>query len=466
MIKHYHFIGIGGVGMGTIASLLIAKGHTVSGSDLKESDFTAKLREQKAKISIGHDAKNVEHPDFVVYSSAVNKDNPERVAAAQKKIPVLKRAQLLAQLMESEKGITVAGAHGKTTTTSMISFLLIRAGLEPTTAVGGLINNGKTYNSNLGRGQYFVAEVDESDGSFLYFSPFCSVITNIDFEHIDYYQSWDNILSAYRTFIGRTKPDGYIFAYGQDARLCLLLSESGRRFTTYGFSKENDVFAFNETLTGRSLSFDCVYKGKDIGRFDLSIPGKHNILNALACIGVSRQLGIDVEIIRQALREFKGVRRRFQLKIDVNDIMVIDDYGHHPTEIKATIETAKSLGRKRVITVFQPHRYTRTKFLMEEFVKSLSASDCLVITDIYAASEEVIPGVTSEKLCELIRASGKSEVVYLKKEKIVDYLLDNIRKGDLVLTLGAGDITRISDNLAQKLNDRAAEPVTALKNES
>lgn len=465
MSQHYHFIGIGGVGMGTIASLLIAKGHKVSGSDLKESDFTIRLREQKAKISIGHDANNVENPDFVVYSSAVGKDNPERLAAAQKKIPVLKRAQLLAQLMESEKGITVAGAHGKTTTTSMISYCLIRAGLEPTTAVGGLINNGKTYNSNLGSGKYFVAEVDESDGSFLYFSPFCSVITNIDFEHVDYYQNWDNILSAYRTFISHTKPDGHIFAYGQDERLCSLLLESGRRFTTYGFSKENDVFAFNETLNGRFLSFDCVYKGKNIGRFDLSIPGRHNILNALACIGVSRQLGIDPETIRQALREFKGVRRRFQLKADVNDVVVIDDYGHHPTEIRATIETAKSFGRKRVITVFQPHRYTRTKFLMEEFVKSLKLSDFLVITDIYAASEEAIPGVTSEKLCELIRASGKPEVIYLKKEKIIDYLLGNIHKGDLVLMLGAGDITRISDNLAQKLNDKTSEPAVLLKSQ-
>ncbi|HOW34810.1 MAG TPA: UDP-N-acetylmuramate--L-alanine ligase [Candidatus Omnitrophota bacterium] len=463
MNKHYHFIGIGGVGMGTIASLLIAKGYRVSGSDLKESDFTAKLREQKAKISIGHDAKNIESPDFVVYSSAVSRDNPERVAAEQKKIPVLQRAQLLAQLMESEKGITVAGAHGKTTTTSMISYCLIRAGLNPTTAVGGMINNDKTYNSNLGSGQYFVAEVDESDGSFLYFSPFYSVITNIDFEHVDYYHSWDNILSAYRTFIARTKADGCIFAYGQDMRLRSLLSESGRRFTTYGFSKENDVVASHEKLNGRSLGFDCAYKGRNIGRFDLSIPGKHNILNALACICVSMQMGIDLEVIRESLREFKGVRRRFQLKTDVNDIMVIDDYGHHPTEIKATIETAKSLGRKRVVTVFQPHRYTRTKFLMEEFVKSLSASDCLVITDIYAASEEVIPGVTSEKLCELIRASGKPEVIYLKKERIIDYLLDNVRKGDLVLTLGAGDITRISDAFAQKLNDRNVEPIAMVK---
>lgn len=438
--------------MGAIALLLQAKGHQVSGSDIKESEYTGKLREGGAEIFIGHDAKNISHPSVVVYSSAIHKDNPELIAAQKKNIPIVQRAQVLAQLMETEKGITIAGAHGKTTTTSMISYLLIKADIHPTTAVGGIVNGG-AYNANLGDGRFFVAEVDESDGSFLYFAPFYSIITNIDFEHVDYYGTWDAILNAYRKFIEKTNPSGRLFVCGEDARLMTLVKESRRSCTRYGFEPTNDIYAINFMNQGYFSSFECVYKGKNIGTFHLKIPGKHNILNSLACIALGLELSIDLEIIRRSLEEFSGAKRRFQLKGDINDIMVVDDYGHHPTEIKATLEAAKSFGRKRVVVVFQPHRYTRTKFLMEEFVKSLSNSDYLILTDIYAASEDPIEGVSTQALYEKMKALNHPTVVYLKKDEILGHLSEIVRRGDLVLTLGAGDVTKISDDLAKQLRE-------------
>jgi len=449
-VKHFHFIGIGGAGMGTLASLLVAKGFSISGSDLKESEFTSKLKSQGAKVFIGHDAKHIAGADCVVYSSAIKKDNPEFTSTLQNGIPILQRAQLLAELMEKEKGITVAGAHGKTTTTSMISCLLVNAGFKPTTAVGGIIN-GSSHHADLGEGKYFVAEVDESDGSFLYFSPHYSVITNIDFEHVDYYGNWENILESYRRFIKKTRTKGHLFIYGEDVRLVKLARESGKEFLAYGFSPQNDCYAQNLSSGGYSSGYECIYKGKILGSVDLKIPGKHNILNSLACVSVGIELGIDWDVISRVLGDFTGVKRRFQLKGEINDIMIIDDYGHHPTEIAATIEAAKSFGKKRVIVAFQPHRYTRTKFLMDEFVTSLSKSDYLVLTDIYAASEKPIEGVTSQSLFEKIKKAGPVPVTYLKKEKITEHLLKIAKPGDLILTLGAGDITKISDELVVRL---------------
>ncbi len=448
--KCYHFIGIGGVGMGALASLMASKGHRVSGSDLKESDWTHKLRQQGIGISIGHSEKNLESPDVVVYSSAISKDNPEWMGARQKGIAILPRAQLLAEIMQSQKGITVAGAHGKTTTTSLISYLLIQAGLHPTTAVGGVVNNGSGYHAHLGAGEYFVAEVDESDGSFLYFSPFYSVITNIDFEHVDYYGSWENIVKAYRQFIARTHVDGHIIGCRDDQKLYSLLKESGRRVTSYGFSKESDVFAVNPVVQGYSTQYECIFRGKNLGMVRLKIPGQHNILNSLACLALGMELGIDLDVIKKSLSEFEGAKRRMQLKWHAHGIMIVDDYGHHPTEITATLKAAKSFGCQRVIVVFQPHRYTRTKYLMDEFVHSLSGCDYLILTDIYAASEPAMEGVNSEALFEKIKSQSRTPGVYLKKEEILAHLLDIVKEGDLVLTLGAGDVTKISDELAAR----------------
>jgi len=435
--------------MGAIALLLVGKGEKVSGSDLKESPLTLRLRESGAQVFLEHDAKHVQHPDFVIYSSAIDENNPELVAAKQKNIPILKRAQMLAILMKDKRSVTVGGAHGKTTTTSMIANLLINAGLHPTTAVGGIIN-GTTNNASLGDGEYFVAEVDESDGSFLYFDPFYSVITNIDFEHVDYYHNWENILRAYQEFVMRTQPGGHLFICGEDERLVKILKESGRVFSTYGFSRSHDLAAENIQYGGYSSQFDCFTKDKKIGSVHLKVPGKHNVLNALACIGVGLKLGIDFSLIRKSLDEFSGVQRRMQLKADAGNILVLDDYGHHPTEIAATMEAAKSFGKKRLIVVFQPHRYTRTKFLMEEFVKALGACDHLVLTDIYAASEKPMEGVNSQVLFDKIRSNGRS-AVYLKKDEIASYLINFVEPGDLVLTVGAGDIGRISEDFSQKL---------------
>lgn len=452
MKQHFHFIGVGGVGMGALALLLAAKGFKVSGSDIKESDFTDKLKEQGAKIHIGHDAANIGCANTIVYSSAISQDNPELSWARKKGIRVLQRAELLAQLMENQKGITVAGAHGKTTTASMISYLVIKAGLKPTTAVGGIINGG-SYHAELGDGRYFIAEVDESDGSFLYFYPYYSVITNIDFEHIDYYHNWDNILSAYRKFIGQTNPAGCVIGWGEDGRLRKLLKESGRKFISYGFLQDNDIFAKNITCRGFSSDFECVRRAESLGAFHLRVPGRHNILNALAAIALGLELSIDHAVIQQALSEFSGAKRRFQLKGEVCDVMIVDDYAHHPSEITATLQAAKSFGRKRVVVVFQPHRYSRTKFLMEEFVQALCLCDYLVLTDIYAASEKAMSGVTSEGLYEKIKGQAAVPAVYLKKEDIVRHLQDILEPGDLILTLGAGDITKISDELVVRFKE-------------
>src|SRR3989338_5104687 len=366
MKEHYHFIGIGGSGMGPLASLMLAKGYRVSGSDMKDNPTIAKLKDQGAHIIIGHNAKNITDPQYVVYSSAITPENPEMVEAKSKNIPILRRAQLLAQLMNAQIGVAVAGAHVKTTTTSMVSNLLIHAGLNPTTAVGGIVNATDSQ-AALGDGRYFVAEMDESDGSFLYFYPMHAAITNIDFEHVDYYHNWENILQAYRCFIDQVSPQGQVVICGEDARLLKVAKESGRLFLTYGFYSKFDIHAENATLTHTASAFDCYFHKEKIGRIELVIPGRHNILNALACVGIGHSLGIDFETMRQSLSAYRGVQRRFQIKADTNNIMVVDDYGHHPTEIKAVIDTARLFPGKRLVVVFQPHRYTRTKFLMDEF---------------------------------------------------------------------------------------------------
>ncbi len=453
MNKHYHLIGIGGIGMAGLASLLLAKGHKISGSDIKETILLCKLREQGAQIFLGHAATNVVNPDYVVYSSAIDRANPEMTAARQKKIPLLKRAELLSQTIGDQLSITVAGAHGKTTTTSMVGQLLQDGGLKPTIAVGGIVNQG-SYNASLGQGKYFVAEVDESDGSFLYFSPYYSIITNVDFEHVDYYHNWKNILNAYRKFIERTHSQGCVIGCGEDARLANLLKESRRPCLLYGFSREFDVCAENIFVDGHSSRFDCYVRGKKEGTVTLNVPGRHNVLNALACVGVGEKLSLPFAVIAESLGKFLGVERRFQLKFKNEDYQVYDDYGHHPTEIRATLEAARALKPKRLVVAFQPHRYTRTKFLMDEFVASLILSDYLMITDIYAASEKPIAGISARDLAEKIKQKNVNTVTYLPKEEITKHITQILSPGDMILTLGAGDITKISDELATTLNGR------------
>lgn len=450
MSKHYHFIGIGGIGMGGLAFLMLAKGYKVSGSDLKENSLIDDLRKKGATIYIGHKGEQVSGADFVVYSSAIDTINTEILTAKEKNIPLLKRAQLLAQLMEGFSGITVAGAHGKTTTTSMISNMLVKAGLEPTSAVGGIVHSTAT-NAWLGKGKHFVAEVDESDGSFLYFSPKYAVMTNIDLEHLDYYQNLENILKAYEAFIARISDDGLVYAYGDDERLIGLLKSSRKNYKTYGFSNHHDVYAQNIQFDQFVTTFDCFADAKKLGEVKLNVPGRHNVLNALGAIGIALSLGIDFKIIQDSLDDFRSVKRRFQLMGRVNNILVVDDYAHHPTEIKATLEAAQSINKKRLIVVFQPHRYSRLKYLLDDFAKSLSIGDYTIITDVYAASEIPIEGVSGEVLAQRIQQLTDRPVIYLKKDKINEYLLNLLRRDDLVMTMGAGDITKLSEDLVRQL---------------
>lgn len=451
--KHYHLIGIGGIGVGTLASLLLAKGHKVSGSDIKDNELTMQLRKKGATISIGHHASNVQNPDYVVYSSAIRMTNPEMIESGIRNLPLLKRAEVLAQLVNEEIAITIAGAHGKTTTTSMISCLLLNAGLKPTTAVGGIIN-GSSYNAHLGEGKYFVAEVDESDGTFLYFRPTYSIITNIDFEHVDFYKDWKGILEAYRKFIGYTNAGGSIIACVQDERLKSLVKESQKNCIFYGFDECCDVWAKNIVTDGFHSQFECYTKSGKLADFTLIVPGQHNVLNALACISLGLQLNISVEVMQKTLSEFSGVKRRFQLRGKVDDIMVVDDYGHHPTEIVATLKAARLFNPKRLVTIFQPHRYSRTKFLLNEFVESLTLTDQLVITDIYAASEKPSEGVGIEELLRPLQQKLGDRIVYLKKEDILHYLTDFVKSGDLVLFLGAGDVNHYCDDLINILSKK------------
>lgn len=454
MNKSIHFIGIGGIGMSGIAKILMKQGHSVSGSDIKSGSATQELSDLGAKIYIGHDEKNLRDKDIdlVVYSSAVDPKNSELVFSLQNNIPIAKRAQVLSELMKDKKGITVAGAHGKTTTTSMVSFLLNKSDFNPTIVAGGNVFN---FNNNalLGEGSFFVAELDESDGSFLYFNPLYSIVTNIDFEHVDYYHNFENILDAFKKFFRQTKEDGMLFVCGDDKNIMSILDGKNNKYLTFGLSKDCDIYADQIALKDFSSSFRCVYKNKPLGRISLSIPGKHNISNSLAAIALGLRLGIDFEKIKECLFLYSGVQRRFELKGEINNIKVIEDYGHHPTEIRATLEAAKSLNPKRLVVAFQPHRYSRTKFLMEEFSKSFDLVDHLIITDIYAASEAPIPGITGESLCARLKQASKKEVCFVPKDKIIQNLASVTKPGDLVIFLGAGDIGRLSDELLQRLKE-------------
>src|SRR3989344_2049740 len=449
MKKHYHFIGIGGIGMGALAILLLKKGYQVSGSDLRENQMIQDLRKRGAHVTIGHAKENIAGADFVVFSSAVAPDNPELQQAREKKIPVMQRAQLLVELMQGQTAITVAGAHGKTTTTSMISNMLIKAGMQPTTAIGGMVPSGSAdYQASLGEGKYFVAETDESDGSFLKFSPKYSVITNIDFEQVDYFRDWDGIRRAYARFIGRTARDGLLIACGDDGNLRGLLPQSPCLVRSYGFGPHNDITAQNVSLDASGARFDCLINGKPLGTIKLQVPGKHNVANAMACVALGLHLGIEWKVICASLGEYTSVQRRFQVKAKVGDIWVVDDYAHHPTEIKATLAAARQMGRKRVLAIFQPHRYTRVQSLWDEIAKSFFGIDYLILTDIYAASEKPIEGITSAKLKERIEQENPCPVVYLDKKDIARHVIDRATPGDLIIVLGAGDITYVADELA------------------
>lgn len=449
--KRIHFIGIGGIGMSGIASILMKQGYLVSGSDVKESQITNKLTSEGAKVFYGHKASNIDDADVVVYSSAIREDNVELLAAKDKGLTVIRRAQVLAKLMQDKICIAISGSHGKTTTTALASHLLFQTGFNPTASVGGIARNFGD-NSCFGNSNIFVAEADESDGTFLYYKPNYTIVTNIDREHLDYYHSWQEILSAYRKFILNTKENGYIFCCGDDSALRQITAGEKRRIDYFGLSKDNDFYAEDIKLDGFSSVFSYCYKGKKLGSIRLPLAGKHNISNSLAIVGLAVRLGISLREIEKVLANFSGTERRFELKAEIDGVKIVDDYGHHPSEIRATLEAAKNVGHRRLIVIFQPHRYSRTKFLMEDFSKSFALADYLILTDIYAASELPIDGVSSEALCKRIENENPQiEAVYLKKEKIIEHVLKIIKPGDLALTLGAGDIGKLSDELVERL---------------
>ncbi|MHB8173901.1 MAG: UDP-N-acetylmuramate--L-alanine ligase [Nitrospirota bacterium] len=456
MYKKYrriHFIGIGGVGMSGIAEVLINLGYKVGGSDLKNSDTTKRLESLGAEIFIGHQAANIEGADVVVISSAVKEDNPEVVAARERQIPVIPRAEMLAELMRLKYGIAVAGAHGKTTTTSMISTILSKGGIDPTVVIGGKLNIFGA-GAKLGQGEFLVAEADESDGSFLMLSPTIAVVTNIDEEHLDHYtKGIKEIKAAFRQFINK------IPFYGL-AVLCLdvehvrdLIPQVKKRYVTYGLNSQADLSARNIEFSGMGSEFEVLRRGESLGRFKLAIPGQHSVYNSLAAISVALELDIPLDVIRGALSEFGGLHRRFYVKGEVGGITVVDDYGHHPTEIRATLAGAKAGWDRRTVVVFQPHRYTRTRDLMKEFCTAFNQADKLAVMDIYPAGEKPIDGVSAKNLYDGIKNQGHKDASFIQThDKAVEWLKEVARPGDIVITLGAGDVWKVGDLFLQKLD--------------
>ncbi|AJY76054.1 UDP-N-acetylmuramate--L-alanine ligase [Paenibacillus beijingensis] len=457
--EHVHFIGIGGYGMSAIARVMLEMGYKVSGSDVTRQELTEKLAKKGAAVYIGHDARHVAGADLVVYSTALSRDNVERKAAESLNIPVLHRSQMLARLMNAGKGIAVAGAHGKTTTSSMIALVMETCGADPTYIIGGEIVNVGT-NAKAGKGEFVVAEADESDGSFLHYHPALAVVTNIEPDHLENYGgNFDNLKKAYVQFLSQVKEDGKAIVCADDENIVELLpaltaSQPKERIITYAIDGEADYKADNIVLGDRKLSFTMSHGGTELGTVELSVPGRHNVYNAMATIITCMEAGLTFASIAAAISEFIGAKRRFQVMGEVNDILIIDDYAHHPTEIRATISAAKATG-KRIVAVFQPQRYTRTFFLLEQFSRAFPEADEVIITDIYSpAGEKQIEGVNSSKLVEMIRSNSNPNTTYVpSKEEVQSYLSQRVQPGDLVLTMGAGDIWKAADGLAKQLKD-------------
>ncbi len=463
-IQQIHFVGIGGIGMSGIAEVLLNLGYKVSGSDLKSSGVTRRLAGLGAVVFEGHRAENIAGAEVVVTSSAIAAENPEVVEAHKLHVPVIQRAEMLAELMRLKYGIAVAGMHGKTTTTSMVAAVLAGGGLDPTVVVGGRVD-AMGSNARLGKSQYLVAEADESDRSFLKLSPILSVVTNIDREHMDCYRNMRDVKKTFLEFMDRVPFYGMVVACNDDPLLRRLLPEVQRRTVTYGTKRGSDFLIKLETGSapasageGAPLSrFRVSYRKKDLGEFTLHVPGVHNILNATAAIAVGVGLDVGVEAIRAALDQFRGVDRRFQLRGRVAGVSVIDDYGHHPTEIKATLAAARQCGFRKVHVVFQPHRYTRTRDLIEEFTTAFGDADSLFVLDIYAASEKPIEGISGEALARTIREKGGGSAQYVSSfADAVNAAAAVAEEGDMILTLGAGNVSQLGPMILERLRERTA----------
>ena len=455
--QRVHFIGIGGIGMSGIAEILLTMGYAVSGSDMKASPVTERLERLGAKVYVGHAAVNAAASDVVVTSSAVAKDNPEVVEARGRKIPVIQRAEMLAELMRLKYGIAIAGMHGKTTTTSMVAAVLAGGGLDPTVVVGGRVD-AMGSNARLGKSQYLVAEADESDRSFLKLSPILAVVTNLDREHMDTYADMADVEGAYLTFMDKVPFYGAVTACVDNAMLKAILPRVTRRVYTYGESAEADFRLRVLSASGSEAhaTFEVNTLGLVLGPFELHVPGKHNLLNATAAVAIGVQLGILPEKIAAGLASFRGVDRRFQVRGVAGGVTVIDDYGHHPTEIKATLQAARECGYKRVLVLFQPHRFTRTRDLMDDFAAAFGDADAVQVLDIYAASEAPIEGVTAEALASAIRTGSGGRVMYAgAMAEGVERMAEDARPGDMVLTLGAGSVSMAGPMILEALRGKA-----------
>ncbi|MFH0998939.1 MAG: UDP-N-acetylmuramate--L-alanine ligase [Pseudomonadota bacterium] len=451
---HIHFVGIGGIGMSGIAELLLNIGYQVSGSDDASSDITENLIKLGGVVYKGHSGEQIQGADVVVISSAISSDNPEVVAARKESIPVIPRAEMLAELMRLKFSVAVAGAHGKTTTTSIVSSVLDKGGLDPTVVIGGRLKSVGS-NAVLGKGDFIVAEADESDGSFLKYSPTIAVITNIDREHLDFYKDLDHIKSVFLAFIDRIPFYGLAILCLDNEPIQDLIPEIKKRFTTYGMSTQADYQARNVVFQGMKSRFSIDYRGRFLGDILLNLPGLHNIYNATASVAVGLELGIPFEKIRTALETLQGVQRRLEIKGEACGITVVDDYGHHPTEIRSTLEALKECwpGRRKVIA-FQPHRYSRTLALFDDFTRAFYQSDVLVVLPIYPAGEKKIEGVSALALCERIQSRGHKNVVYLENVLTAPtHLLSILRPGDVLLTLGAGDIWKVGEGVLKQMTD-------------
>jgi UDP-N-acetylmuramate--alanine ligase len=455
-IKHVHFVGIGGIGMSGIAEVLLNLGYRVSGSDVRSTPITESLAGHGASIFLTHESANVNGAHVVVTSSAVKPDNPEILEAMRLKIPVIPRAEMLAELARLKYSIAIAGTHGKTTTTSMIATVLDRAGFDPTIVVGGLLNTIGS-NARLGRGDYIVLEADESDRSFLLLTPAIAVVTNIEADHLDHYKDLDDIQSAFLSFINKVPFYGAAVLCLDDPAVQSLIPRIKRRFVTFGTAAQADVSIVDSVAEDLGSAFTLRYNGGSQQKIRLQVPGDHNVLNATAAFAATRDMGVDPSVIAAALQDFQGVARRFQIKRR-DGVTVIDDYAHHPTEIRATLNAAKSGNFRRIFAVFQPHRYTRTMHLFDDFARAFNLADVALILDIYPAGESPIEGITTPALIDKIRSFGHKNVLYAPDNQMIEsYITSNVREGDAVIVMGAGSVTKLSDVLSQKIPKRASD---------
>lgn len=453
-VRNIHMIGIGGAGMNGIAEILIDLGFNVTGSDMRRTSVTDRLETLGAKIYIGHDPSNVEKCDVVVYSSAVKEDNPEIIAARERKIPVIKRPEMLGELMRLKYGICIAGTHGKTSTTSMTGQILAKGGIDPTIIVGGKVT-GFGGGAKIGQSHYLVLEADEYDRTFLNLTPVIAVVTNIDLEHLDCYKDLDDIKACFLQFVNKVPFFGSVIVCIDDPGVQSVLPSIKKRVITYGISRQAELRAENTVSKGIVSTFDVINKGEKLGTVTLNVPGLHNVRNALAAIAVSTEMGVDFKTIVEGLNEYRNVERRFQVIGEESGVMVVDDYAHHPTEVAASLEALRSGFGRRIVAVFQPHLYSRTRDFAGDFGRAFMETDILIVTDVFASREAPIPGINGKLVADSAKAAGHRNVFYIEdKNEIVKSLSNIVQSGDIVITFGAGDINKTGYDFLESLKKK------------